>query len=83
MDREEAPVLVNQIEGDWRTYTDSELLGRLLRRGIEPVYAKGLIRDRALDEQADEIDTILNTPVVGPDKKEVRVELPLDRRARR
>lgn len=83
MDREEAPVIVNQKEDDWHTWTDSELLSRLLRRMVDPVTAKGWVRDRALDDIDAEIEAVLSATYKDANDKPQRLELPFDRRARR
>jgi hypothetical protein len=72
-----------QVEGDWTTWSDPELLGRLLRRGVEGVTAKGWVRDRMTAEVIEEIETVLTSNYSDEDGKEVRLEMPLDRRARR
>jgi predicted transcriptional regulator len=68
------------VEDDWTTWSDAEVLGRLMRRGIEGVYAKGLVRDRVMPESADEIFTILSREYKDDEGKVQRFETPLDRR---
>lgn len=83
MERTEETAVVNQVEGDWHTWTDSELLTRLMRRMVDPVTAKGWVRDRALDDIEAEIAAVLEATYKDANDKPARLELPFDRRARR
>jgi hypothetical protein len=83
VERAEESVIVNQTETDWHTWTDAELLTRLLRRQVDPVTAKGWVRDRALDDIVAEIEAVLGATYKDANDKPQRLELPFDRRARR
>lgn len=70
-------------EPEWFEFPDAEVMARLIRRGVDPVTAKGWIRDRVMPYAVDEIGAVLNA-VYKDDKDEViRHEIPLDRRPRR
>lgn len=72
------------VEDDWTTWTDAELMTRLLRRGCDPVEAKGLVRDRALGGPAvEEIEAYLAVEILDQNERPVRLEVPLDRRRAR
>lgn len=68
---------------DWHTMSDAEVMGRLLRRGMEPVYAKGLVRDRETQAAAEEIEEMLTTVYLDEKEQPIKFEHPIDRRVRR
>lgn len=68
---------------DWHTMTDPEVMGRLLRRGCEPVTAKGLIRDRLLPDAEEQIAEWLDKVYLDHNEAPIKFEHPIDRRVRR
>lgn len=68
---------------DWTKYDDVEVMSRLLRRGVEPIAAKALVRDRRLPEAAEDIEDVLGREFLDADDKPIRFETPIDRRPRR
>lgn len=72
-----------ESEAEWRKFSDSELLSRLLRRQVEPVAAKGLVRDREIDSAIEEINEVLGQEYLDEYDQPIRFEIPLDRRRRR
>lgn len=72
-----------QLEEDWTTWSDAELMGRLLRRGSEATAAKALVRDRVMASAVEEIEEILALEFLDDNDKPVRLESTLDRRNRR
>lgn len=68
---------------DWHTFSDPEVMARLLRRGVEAVYAKGLVRDRATEAADEEINEVLTKQYLDDQEQPIKFEHPLDRRVRR
>lgn len=67
----------------WLNYDSVELQTRLLRRGIEPVTVKGLVRDRQLPEAMAEITDILDRVYLDENDEPIQFEVPIERRTRR
>lgn len=74
---------VKAIEEDWTTWSDPELMGRLLRRECEAVHAKALVRDRVMPDAVEEIEEFLKFTIVNDHDEVIKLETTLDRRARR
>lgn len=70
-------------QASWENWDDVELRTCLIRRGVEPVTAKGWVRDRQLQFAHDEIASILDRTYVDENDDEIVFEIPQDRRLRR
>lgn len=79
---EDTPVFVPE-DHEWTKWPDAEIMGRLLRRGMEPVAAKGLVAGRLNTAAALEITEELERVYRDDEGKAVKHEIPLDQRPRR
>lgn len=68
---------------DWTKMSDPEIMARLMRRGVEAVHAKGLVRDRDQRYAAQEIDEVLTKVYLDENDQPIKFEHPIDRRVRR
>lgn len=66
----------------WQDLSDAEVMSRLLRRGVEPVQAKGWVRDRESEYAAEEIGAVLDKEYYNPDEpdKAITFEIPIEKR---
>lgn len=71
------------VEIDWHEMSDPEVMARLLRRGIEPVTAKGWVRDREQPWADEEIGECLTATYLDANDEPIKFEHNIDRRVKR
>ncbi len=67
----------------WLDLDDVEVNTRLIRRGVDPVIAKGWVRDRQLQDAQVEITSVLERYYLDENDEVVQLEIPPERRSRR
>lgn len=68
---------------EWMDYSDAEILGRMLRRGADPVMTKGCLQTKHLDESQAYLSEYLDQEYLDDRGEPIKFETPLDRRPRR
>lgn len=74
---------IEKSKPSWSDLSDAEVRGRLMRRGVEAVQAKGWVQSRMESWAIEEITAVLDQKYLDENDAEVRFEIPMDRRARR